>query len=300
MPTAPRAENRACALALRPCPYLIIGTLLPQMGPVSKAICHCNGRIKMAPTGEVIEAAFASRDVFKLPGFEEVGERKDRGKSAKNKSEEKNKRSISRANRRVNELTKCNGDTFDTFVTLTLDAAECNRYEWKEIIKKLNKWLSNRVERKGLAYLLVPELHKDGAIHFHGFVNSSALTLSDSGRKWKGKIVYNVKDWKIGFTTAVKLTGSYMRACNYILKYVKKQTAGGMIGGRYYLHGGQLQEPKVKYVRFLETPEGKRYDIEDASMFMVYVTDLSKCQWEEAEVRVSRAATAVGLPNEVP
>ena len=69
MPTAPRAENRACALALRPCPYLIIGTLLPQMGPVSKALCHCNGRIKMAPTGEVIEAAFASRDGFKLPGF---------------------------------------------------------------------------------------------------------------------------------------------------------------------------------------------------------------------------------------
>lgn len=32
----------------------------------------------------------------------------------------------------------------------------------------------------GLAYVLVPERHKDGAIHLHGFINES-LPLSDSG-----------------------------------------------------------------------------------------------------------------------
>lgn len=259
-------------------------------------MCHCNGRIKTTPDGELLEVVYASRDVFKLPGWELVGPSKPRVKGAKSSDGEPNERSIARANRRVSELTKCNGDVFDLFVTLTLSAAECDRYHWADVIKRLNKWLSNRVERKGLAYVLVPELHKDGAIHFHGFMNASALKLVDSGRKWNRKIVYNVADWKIGFTTAVKLTGSYMRACNYILKYVRKQTSGGMIGGRYYLHGGHLKEPVVRYIRWLDVPAGKVLDLPDAGLTMVYVTDLTDCQWEEAEVRPSRAAPAVGAP----
>lgn len=267
------------------------------MRPVSSALVHCNGRIKTNQNGEILEIMYASRDVFKLPGWEQIGGKKPAYKGTRSDNSEPNKRSISRANRRVQELTKCNGDVLDTFVTITLSPDKCDRYSWDAAFSKLKVFLSNRVQRKGLVYVIVPELHKDGAIHFHGFMNSSALKLVDSGRKWKGKIVYNVADWKVGWTTAVKLTGDYFRACNYILKYVRKQTSGGMIGGRYYLHGGLLKEPVCTYVQFLAPPSGKRIELEDAGLTIVYVTDLAECQYEVAEVSPSRAAPAVGLAD---
>ncbi|MFQ7854076.1 MAG: hypothetical protein ACLRIS_01925 [Flavonifractor plautii] len=55
-----------------------------------------------------------------------------------------------------------------------------NRYDVREVTRHLNHWLDNQVRRKGLAYVLVPERHKDGAIHFHGFFND-ALEARDSG-----------------------------------------------------------------------------------------------------------------------
>ena len=64
--------------------------------------------------------------------------------------------------------------------TLTLDPARVNRYDVREVTRHLNHWLDNQVRRKGLAYVLVPERHKDGAIHFHGFFND-ALEARDSG-----------------------------------------------------------------------------------------------------------------------
>ena len=65
-------------------------------------------------------------------------------------------------------------------VTLTLDQTQVDRYDMAAITRKLNAWLSNQVQRRGLIYVLVPERHKDGAIHFHGFFND-VLDRVDSG-----------------------------------------------------------------------------------------------------------------------
>ena len=76
-------------------------------------------------------------------------------------------RAARRARAALRDLALCND--FDCFVTLTLDGAQVNRYDPKQVIQKLNRWADNKVRRDGLRYVLVPELHKDGAIHFHGF-----------------------------------------------------------------------------------------------------------------------------------
>lgn len=55
-----------------------------------------------------------------------------------------------------------------------------DRYDASAVTRKLNSWLDNQVRRKGLAYVLVAERHKDGAVHFHGFFND-ALPVVDSG-----------------------------------------------------------------------------------------------------------------------
>ena len=270
--------------------------------PLYFGVTHCNGRVKISPNGAVLEVLYTSRPVFNWGGFEALEDVSHLSAREYGRANEQSRR---RAYRKVFDYAACNEDVFDLFVTLTLDKQLVDRYDIEKIYPKLKTFLSNRVQRDGLAYVLVPELHKDGAIHFHGLINSSAVKLKDSGKKyWKrnspcrGQRIYNVADWKLGFTTAVKLSGNYENVCKYITKYVLKQSDGGMIGGRYYYHGGDLKGPRYEYINFTSQPEGKSYKLEEAGLTVVYVTDMTNCQWEDPREWLSRARSAApaGVP----
>ena len=152
-------------------------------------------------------------------------------------------------------------------MTLTLDPAKVDRYDVSAITKKLRVWADNAVRRRGLKYILVPELHRDGAVHFHGFFND-ALEAVDSGTMTNGgrprrprscserdrleadgwHVVYNLPAWTLGFTTAIELYGEKRKAVAYVLKYISKAAATtGRIGGRWYYSGGELRRPVVTY-----------------------------------------------------
>ena len=127
---------------------------------------------------------------------------------------------------------------FDYFLTVTFDPKEVDSCNAEVVMKKLIKWLDNKVQRNNLRFVLIPELHKKGGIHCHALI-SGDLTYVDSGTiTWEGKkgkpikiktakklgvpeelwhTVYNVKEWKYGFSTAIKLYGDKARAKNYIL-----------------------------------------------------------------------------------
>ena len=161
-----------------------------------------------------------------------------------------------RAKRRLSDYIRCNPD-MDYFVTLTLSPEMIDRYDYSAIIKKLNNWLGNRVRRQGLKYILVPEHHKDGAVHFHGVMND-ALSLSFSGRYLRNgkavttvteKPIYNIANFDLGYTTAIKITGpnGTEAVANYVKKYITKDFK--KVGGRYYLHGGSMQKPDYEYLR---------------------------------------------------
>lgn len=174
-------------------------------------------------------------------------------------------RSRNRARAKLRRLALANG--FTHFVTLTLDPAKIDRMDGKAITKALNTWLDNMVRRHGLRYILVPERHKDGAFHFHGFMAGPGLRLEDSGtlsvpgqdkpRKPRSKaqraewlaqgarVVYNLPQWKLGFSTALELSGDYHMAVAYVVKYVGKQENERPLG-RWYFSGGGLIEPKAE------------------------------------------------------
>lgn len=147
--------------------------------------------------------------------------------------------------------------SFDCFVTLTFDSECINRYSYDDIIKKLNIWFDNRVRRNGLIYVFVPEYHKDGAVHFHGLCNFEALKTERARSPYTGKPLYdskgrpeyNITDFKLGHTLVIPLSGNNARVATtkYVYKYVTK-SAGKMIGGRYYLSGGNLGRPKYKLI----------------------------------------------------
>lgn len=134
---------------------------------------------------------------------------------------------------------------FRWFVTLTLDPAKIDREDAKIVAKKLGQWADNMVRRKGLKYVLVPELHKKGGIHFHGFFND-AVSIVDSGhRDSGGHVIYNLPEWTLGFTTAIELYGDYGSAVGYVTKYIGKGNEKPM--GRWYYSGGALAQPSKVY-----------------------------------------------------
>ena len=134
------------------------------------------GRVKVYPDGSR-DILVCSKAVFRMGGWEDTTpRRKERRKAPEGAADDA--RAMRRARAQVRELALCNH--FTQFVTLTLDAAQVDRYDMAAITRKLNAWLSNQVQRRGLRYILVPERHKDGAVHFHGFFND-ALERSDSG-----------------------------------------------------------------------------------------------------------------------
>ncbi len=233
------------------------------------------GRIYRYPCG-VIDLMASSVPIFCEAGWERAGsfaqtkpvnpgqnraEKRDRPETAA----EDLSRSMRRARARVRRLSLAND--FRWFVTLTLDPAKVDRLDSGAVIKKLNAWCSNAVQRYGLQYILVPERHKDGAIHFHGFFND-ALEAVDSGTmrlpwakkprrprseaeraewgKLGGKAVYNLPGWSLGFTTAMELYGEYPAAVAYVCKYIGKD--GDKPAGRWYYSGGELREPQAEYL----------------------------------------------------
>ena len=168
---------------------------------------------------------------------------------------------IERASRRARinafDIIMCN-PSLDTFATFTYKPDdELDKSSYDDCYEKLGVWLSNRVQRRGLQYVIVPERHKSGDIHFHGILNSAALKLDrarspKSGRALSsgGKPIYNLVDWSFGFTTA-QIIGEAgedrEKVAKYVFKYMGKQV-GAKIGGRYCLIGGRdLARPRYVY-----------------------------------------------------
>ena len=207
-----------------------------------------NAVIYTYPDGAV-DVICCTNPIFREPGWEAAwgepeatprGAAREAGKKAEGADME---RSMRRARAKLRRLALAN--QFEYFVTLTLDPARIDRYDPAAVTKALGRWADNMVRRHGLRYILVPELHKDGAIHFHGFM-AGGLKASDSGVEWGGRPVYNLPQWPYGFTTAQRLYGDYHAAVGYCCKYIGKQSGQRPLG-RWYYSGGALKEPAKVY-----------------------------------------------------
>lgn len=201
--------------------------------------------------GGFTDVICASAPIFREPGWEAAfGSEKE--PSVRPSAREKGKksegtdmeRSMRRARAKLRRLALAND--FQYFVTLTLDPAKIDRYDGAAVTKALGQWCDNMVRRHGLRYILVPERHKDGAFHFHGFMAGSGLQATDSGHQIGGRPAYNLPQWTLGFTTAQPLYGEYPAAVAYCCKYIGKQEDQRPLG-RWYYSGGALRQPDKTY-----------------------------------------------------
>lgn len=165
-----------------------------------------------------------------------------RPKRKKRSSRTPSSRSLARSRSTLIDLCLCN--EFDLFCTFTFDP---KRYNSKSILsckRYMNTWIRNAKSRhsKYLQYLIIPELHKSGAIHFHALFRNYEGRLRPSGVYQNGREVFNIPHWHFGFSTCCKID-NLEAVSNYISKYITKDmiTFGG--DKRYYCSQG-LRRPE--------------------------------------------------------
>ena len=228
--------------------------------PINK-ISH-NTKVKQYPNGSY-KMTVASKPVFKEQGFE-LSECYHKVSKPKNLNNTPRDDSIRRAIERVFDIVRLN--QFSYFVTLTLDSKKVNRFDFKNLNNKLRPFLSNLVQRSNLNYVLIPEYHKkDKAIHFHGLFSGDIKLVNSGTVKAKGhkrpikietaklyhialeecQTVYNLPQWKLGFSTAVKTNNNYNAISFYMTKYITKDVQ--KIFGKFYFAGGKDLKRNAPY-----------------------------------------------------
>lgn len=211
-----------------------------------------NARIKNYPSCDVLQVA--SIPLFRKPGWESRKRSYDVPPKGKGKDPERAAVvSRTRARSKVRDIALCN--RFTHFFTWTLDPKLIDRYDAEQVKHRLMSFLKNLSYRKGFRYILVPERHKDGAIHFHGLCTLGNLRLAracnpHTGQPLstdRGQPIYNMVDWKYGYSTCIPIDENYEATCNYLVKYITKDS--DKIFGKWYLSSRNLiKKPEVELI----------------------------------------------------
>lgn len=237
--------------------------------PVPEYLAKFNCKTKFYPGFS--KSTVFNKSVYNPHGLEEIKDRKKFHNKTNNEKRVDRPDNIKRAKDKAYDI--CYANRFDYFITFTLDSAKIDRYDRKDILRKINIWLNNSVRRKNFKYIIFPEYHKDKAIHFHGLCSGN-LALTDSGLiTKKGQKIYNSGAWKYGFSTVIKLEGPYERVINYVVKYITKEEH--RVFGKYYLSGGKdikREVPTVYSNVEFYSIDSKSYIIEGTGLEVKYLT----------------------------
>ena len=134
----------------------------------------------------------------------------------------------SRAYFKVLEYGTCNDWTH--FVTLTIDPSKYDRYNaQQEVVKKITGYFGYFKNNicPDFRYLLVPELHEDGAVHFHGLVYAPDKVFPMKFFKYDKnthKSIYHSEwfDERVGRNQFIKIDEESEYCTYYITKYIQK------------------------------------------------------------------------------
>lgn len=161
------------------------------------------------------------------------------------KNSEKLDNNLSRARSAIREYALCN--EWKYFVTLTIDQSKFDRYNLtlykKSLGKFLNNWNSRHSEK--VTYLLVPEFHKDGAIHMHGLMNGLDGYLHKNENSYLDWQAY--KD-RFGYISLDPVRDN-IKVAHYITKYITKELSAHSdeLGKHLYIHSQGLSKGEVIY-----------------------------------------------------
>lgn len=155
---------------------------------------------------------------------------------------------ICRAKTTVKELVLCND--WDYWCTFTLSKEKHDRYDLNTYIRRMGEFIHNYNRRcedeYKVVYLLVPERHKDGAWHMHGFIKG--IKPQDLYINKKGYLCWKQYEQKFGYISMDKIR-DIDKASSYILKYLTKDISRNVTehGAHLYYASHGLNKPEVIY-----------------------------------------------------
>lgn len=168
--------------------------------------------------------------------------------------EERTRRQVYAIRRRIRGYALSN--SFRWFVTLTFNPEQVDSSDYDTAKGTLLKWCRRMRDRYGqFGYLMIPELHKSGAVHFHGLLGDVHARFVEAVNPKTGepiirhgRNVYNLKDWGYGFSDCEKIE-SPERASSYITKYVTTAllTDKKMYNKKRYFNSQGLSRPAVAF-----------------------------------------------------
>ena len=189
-------------------------------------------------------------------------------------SGDKLQESLSRSRRTVYDYIVCN--PFEYFCTFTFDQAKHDRYDYSHCKKVITTFFKNYQQRyaANFKYVIVPEAHKDDAIHFHGVVRgirqcdftvpemvpkrmdgSNTLTMVPNTRQYVDWSQYRRN---YGWFSCSKIKNQEKCAL-YVSKYITKNLDTMPLGQRVVLASQGLYKPEliedISGVSLLFTPE---------------------------------------------
>ncbi len=184
-------------------------------------------------------------------GFERIKDREDILEEMEKKTlfqyETSEERSIRRSKQAIRDYVLCN--KFEYFVTLTFKEY---RYDLDRCRKRILNWLKNQRKRTGkFEYIVIIELHKDEAYHFHALIKNYKGELKPAVNAKTGKIipnVFNFKSYTHGHSTVKKIRESELdriKTGNYLIKYMTKEMPM-FPGKKRYWSSNNLKVPYVE------------------------------------------------------
>jgi len=131
-------------------------------------------------------------------------------------------RSIRKTKTTITDYVLANN--FEIFATFTFSPKKVDRFDIDACKRKLKRWLDRQREKDlNLKYVVVPERHKNGAIHFHAiFENIDSFTLKKTKIKQDGRDVFTMTDWRFGFSNVKFIDSNRIKVATYITKYITK------------------------------------------------------------------------------
>lgn len=198
-------------------------------------------------TDQIYKVVHFRSPLVRLKGKTEV----DRTKKG---NDRKLDQSIARAKRVCLEYALCND--WDWFGTFTLNKNKYDRYDLAKFYKDFTQWIRDQRKKTKapIAYLLVPEMHQDGAWHMHGLLRGVPGTVSFKQLRRDGWLVpdllvdHDYSCWrdfheKFGFCSLGPIRDHV--ACGfYCTKYIGKSLKeSGLAVGKhlYYASRGLLR-----------------------------------------------------------
>ncbi|MGK0555440.1 rolling circle replication-associated protein [Macrococcus capreoli] len=180
-----------------------------------KAKCYNNGVCKV----------FLYKNMRKKPDTF-IHQKKSIKKMSEDEIEENKKHHIFEIKNLIKDYVLCNH--FDHFWTLTFDPKKFHgevsddlAYEmmlkWLHSIRRKHKYKSD----KQFNYILIPERHKSGQIHFHMITGNLEIDLIDSGKTYQKQKIYNCPVWEHGFSNVQRMR-SKSKVSSYVTKYITK------------------------------------------------------------------------------